>query len=324
MTQQRKLAVVCIGLLWGLIVGCVAAPEPVLRVGLNVWPGYEPVFLARELGYFHDSEIRLVEYGSASQVMRAFRNGAIEGAALTLDEVLLLAHDGHRLRVVAVLDLSAGGDVVVARPEIAGLRELRGRRIGVESTALGAYVLVRALQSAELARADVEIVPIEANRHIEAYDQGDVDALVTFEPMRSKLLERGARTLFDSTEIPGEIIDVLVVREDFLKRYPEPVTRLVSGWSRAVDYAEAAPLKAARYMAPRENLSPEAFLQAMAGLEIPSLEDNLRMLSGAGGDLRHNALRLRDVMLAEGLLHTAVDPTPLFDARAVDAALAER
>jgi NitT/TauT family transport system substrate-binding protein len=289
-----------------------------------VWPGYEPIFLARELGYFHDSEIRLVEYGSASQVMRAFRNGAIDGAALTLDEALLLAHDGQQPRVVAVLDLSAGGDVVVARPEIEALRELRGRRIGVESTALGAYMLVRALQSGELARADVEIVPIEASRHIAAYDQGDVDALVTFEPMRSKLLERGARALFDSTEIPGEIIDVLVVREDFLERHPDRVTRLVSGWARAIEYAEAAPLKAARYMAPRENLTPEVFLQAMSGLEIPSLEENQRMLSGEGEDIRQNALRLRDIMLAEGLLRTAVDPIPLFDSRTVDAAAGRR
>ncbi len=106
------------------------------------------------------------------------------------------------------------------------------------------------------------VVPIEAGSHVDAYLQGRVDALVTFEPMRSILLDRGARVLFDSTQIPGEIVDVLAVREDFLERHPERVTELVAGWSRAVAYAKTAPMKAAQLMAPRENLTPEAFLKA--------------------------------------------------------------
>ena len=67
-----------------------AAYESPILLGTNVWPGYEPLYLARSLGYWDDSSVKLVEYSSASQVIRAFRNDAIHIAALTLDEVLLL------------------------------------------------------------------------------------------------------------------------------------------------------------------------------------------------------------------------------------------
>ncbi len=71
-----------------------------LSVGTNVWPGYEPLYLARSLGLYGQAPIRLVEYASATQVIRAFRNGAIDVAALTLDEVLLLRESRLDARVI--------------------------------------------------------------------------------------------------------------------------------------------------------------------------------------------------------------------------------
>jgi hypothetical protein len=61
----------------------------------------------------------------------------------TLDEVLLLAEDVPDVRVVLVLDVSQGADVILGRPEIARFDELRGRRVGYEATALDAFMLAR-------------------------------------------------------------------------------------------------------------------------------------------------------------------------------------
>ncbi len=82
------------------LAGCGVEPAPPLRIGTNVWSGYEPLYLARELGYLDPRSVHLVEYPSASEVIRAFRNQAIEAAALTFDEVLLLTQDGFEPRVV--------------------------------------------------------------------------------------------------------------------------------------------------------------------------------------------------------------------------------
>jgi NitT/TauT family transport system substrate-binding protein len=148
-----------------ILAGCTQEPQTPLRVGTNVWPGYEPLYLARDQGYYPPQSVRLVEYTSASEVIRAFRNGAIDAAALTLDEVLLLAETTPDVSVVLALDVSHGADVILAQPALSSLRDFKGRRVGVEATALGAYMLTRAPQTVDLTPTDVRTVSLEVFEH---------------------------------------------------------------------------------------------------------------------------------------------------------------
>ena len=128
-----------------LLAGCGRDPEPVLRIGTNVWIGSEPLYLARDLGHLDSRAVRLVEYPSASEVLRAYRNQTIDGMVISMDELLGLAADGLQPKVILVVDVSHGADVVVGRPGMRTMMDLRGRRVAVERSALGAFVLARAL-----------------------------------------------------------------------------------------------------------------------------------------------------------------------------------
>ncbi|MDO9372116.1 MAG: ABC transporter substrate-binding protein [Gammaproteobacteria bacterium] len=292
---------------------CAPEPEPPLRVGTNVWPGYEPLYLARDLGYLEGSPVRLVEYASATDVVRAFLNHAIEAAALTLDEALLLADLGQEPRVVLVMDFSHGADVILGHADTQRLTDLKGRRIGVESGALGAYVLTRALQQSRMSLGEVSVVPMPISEHERAFLQHEVDAVVTFEPVRTRLLKRGAVRLFDSSEIPGEIVDVLVVRRDILERQPEVVKRLLRDWFRALAYLTAHPDDVAGRMAPREGISAAEFLAALQLLRIPDLSENRRLLAGPQAGLYEPLRRLEGVMQAQRLLARKNNPDRLLD-----------
>ncbi|WP_254517510.1 ABC transporter substrate-binding protein, partial [Salmonella enterica] len=76
--------------------------------------------------------------------------GRLEAAALTLDEVLLGRNQGLDLRVILVLDISTGADVVVAAPHVHSLADLKGRRIGFEEGATGALMMNAVLAAAGL------------------------------------------------------------------------------------------------------------------------------------------------------------------------------
>jgi NitT/TauT family transport system substrate-binding protein len=282
--------------------GCTPEPPAPLRVGTNIWPGYEPLYLARDLGYLDGSPTKLVEYPSATEAMRGYRNGLLEAVALTLDEVLLLADAGMAPRVVLVMDISNGGDVVLGRPGIACVEDLRGRKVGVENTALGAYVLSRALELGGLSPGDVEVVSLGVHEHERAFTGGAVDAVVTFEPVRSRLLAAGAEQVFDSSMIPGEVVDVLAVRPDVLAARGEDIDALIGAWFRAIEYLQREPDDATRRMAVREQLSPEAFRQSLAGLVIPTRERNLELLAGDAPELAATAARLAMLMRERGLL----------------------
>jgi NitT/TauT family transport system substrate-binding protein len=251
--------------------------------------------------------VQLVEYPSASEVLRAFRNEAIDGMVISLDELFGLAQEGLKPRVILVVDVSHGADAVVGRAGMRSMKDLKDKRIAVESGALGAYVLSRALALNGMQASDVKVVQLESNEQPAAFEKGQVDAAVTFDPYRGELLRAGARSLFDSTQIPGEIVDLVAVRESVLESQPKSIQALISGWMKAVDYMGREPKDAARRMGIRQQTTGEQFLKALEGLHIPSHDENMRMIGGPKPELAASGRRLMDLMVEAKLLRTPLE-----------------
>ena len=310
---ERILAALAAFVIVAALFGCAREPESALRIGTNVWIGSEPLYLARELGSFDPAVVQLVEYPSASEVLRAFRNQAIDGMVISLDELFGLAVEGFDPRVILVVDVSHGADVVVGREGMRTLRDLKGKSVAVESSALGAFVLSRALAVNGMQAGDVNVVHLESNEQAAAFDKGQVDGAVTFDPYKAQFLRSGAKTLFDSTQIPGEIVDLLAVRASAVQQRPKQVQALLNGWFDAVDYMQRDPKDAARRMGIRQQTSGEAFLEAQRGLHVPSREENLRMLGGTTPELAAAGRRLMTLMVDAKLLQKSVDVERLLE-----------
>jgi len=273
--------------------------------------------VARELGYWNADQTRLVEYASTSETIRALRNGTIDGGMITLDEALLLTEDVADIRVVVVADVSNGADVIIAKPEFGSMKDLKGHRIGAETTALGGYILLRALQLSGLTREDVKIVPLEFSEHEAGFTQGIVDAVVTYEPARTKLRNGGAHQIFDSSQIPGELVDVLVMRAEYVRAHPDAVQLLLSGFYRAQRDFKERPEEFARIAAARENITPDEFRASLTVLRLLDANESRAMLTGHPPALLKNARSLATLMIDQGLLRKTADVESLFDERLV-------
>jgi NitT/TauT family transport system substrate-binding protein len=314
--RHRLYFIACIVLSLALG-GCMREQESSLRIGTNVWIGSEPLYLARELGRLDPATVQLVEYPSASEVLRAFRNQAIDGMVISLDELFELAADGLQPRIILVVDVSHGADVVVGRRGMKTMRDLKDKSVAVESGALGAFVLSRALALNGMQASDVNVVHLESNEQPGAFEKGDVDGAVTFDPYRAQFLKAGAATLFDSTQIPGEIVDLLAVRASVVDKEPKAIQALLTGWFGAIDYIKREPVDAARRMGIRQQTSGEQFQQAQQGLHVPTREENLRMLGGPQPELAVTGRRLMALMLDAKLLRSdleierVLEPGPL-------------
>jgi NitT/TauT family transport system substrate-binding protein len=305
-TKRYLCVLACAALLLPLA-GCTREPETALRIGTNVWIGSEPLYLARELGRLDPAAVQLVEYPSASEVLRAFRNQAIDGMVISMDELFGLAVDGLQPRVILVVDVSHGADVVVGRRGMRSMHDLKGKSVAVESSALGAFVLSRALALNGMQAGDVNVVHLESNEQPSAFEKGQVDGAVTFDPYRAQFLRAGASTLFDSTQIPGEIVDLVAVRATVVERRPKAIQALLTGWFAAIDYMKREPADAARRMGVRQQTTGEQFLEAQKGLHVPSREENLEMLGGAKPALAVSGRRLMALMVEAKLLRTGID-----------------
>lgn len=283
------------------LVGC-GGREPV-AIASHVWPGYEPMFLARTMGWLDSKQVRLVETTSATDSVNTLVDGKVDGAALTLDEVLRARGKGIPLTVVMVFDVSAGADVVLVRPPLKQLADLKGRRVGYEPGATGAIMMTEALRRAMLSLADVQPVALTADRHVSAWKSGQMDAIATYEPSSSQLRSLGAVNVFDSREIPHTIVDVLAVRTDRLGQvHSAAIRHLVLAHLRALNHFRHNPQDAAYRMAPRLGLSAVRVGDAFRGLVSPDAEYNFRLLGGDAPPLRQTAARLSALMVEQRLL----------------------
>jgi len=290
---------------------CALDSEPPLRIGTNTWPGYEPLYLARNLGSYDNTAIKLVELNSASEVIHALRSGNLEGAALTLDEALTVIEDGFDLKVILVLDFSNGGDVLLVKPYIDSLDELRNKKIAVECTTVGALLLDAALRHAQLTADDIEIISCSLDEQLSCYE--DVDALVTFEPVRTKLMALGAKVMFDSSQIPGRIVDVLVVKKQTIIQSPQTLKRLIGGYFKARAFLKDFPQEAGKLMGTILQLSVNQVLSSYKGLKLPDLSENHVLLGGTPSPLTQTANSLALLMEKKKFLKKSISFKTLTD-----------
>ncbi|NVO04609.1 MAG: ABC transporter substrate-binding protein [Rhodoferax sp.] len=294
--------------------GCRHPVAP-MRIACHVWPGYEFLFLAQREGWIAPADTVLVETGAATESLQALATAQVDGAALTLDEVLRARDQGLPLRVVLVFDVSVGADALLAKPGIDSLAQLKGRRIGYEQSALGALMLYKVLEAAELRPGDVKPVPVTFDRHLEIWITGGVDALITFEPAVGQLLERDGHRLFDSSRIPDTIFDVLAVMPKVVSDHPDALRRVVAAHFRGLDRFRRNPNDVAYHLADRFNQKPQEVLASFKGLELPNQSRNRKLLVGTDGILAGKARELATIMTQAGIRgSTPLDLSNLTDA----------
>lgn len=305
--MDRRAALITLAALGGVAgslgseLGCERR-RPALRLGTNLWPGYEPLYLARDQGLLDRHRVNLREFTSASEVLRGLRNGMLEAGCLTLDEVMVLVAEGFPMAVMLVLDASHGADALVVQP---GLRNLRGCTLGVEPNALGAYMLLRTLEHLKLKATEVRVVELAIDDQEARFRAGKVDGVITFEPVRTQLILAGGQVAFDSTQLPGEIVDVLAVRRSALVPHRETLAHLRSAWHQGLDLLGREPDRAHALMGRRLGLTPPQVQQALKGLRFFSEAEELEARRRG---LHPTVARLSEVMLQAMLLPRGVTP----------------
>jgi NitT/TauT family transport system substrate-binding protein len=280
--------------------------EPPLRIALIRWPPFEFLHLAQEKGYFADEgvEVRLIEFVAVNDTQRAFEHDKIDGGTFSLFQVLQNRDQLKRkMQVPLVIDFSDGADLLLAKPEIADVRALRGRRVGVTLSPLDVFFLTRALELNGMTLQDVSLFYVRTADMTEALREGKVDAITAYPPNSTEIENAGiARPIFSSSRIPGEIVDVLALDEVVIRERPDDVAGVIRAFYRAVRFAQEHPEEAWQIMSARERVTPEEFRQALqTGITLVPLAEQEKFL-GKNSILPGVVARVSQVLKEKGLL----------------------
>jgi NitT/TauT family transport system substrate-binding protein len=298
-----RLATVAMALLG--LANCMSY-EPPLRIALIRWPPFEFLHLAQEKGYFAEEgvEVRLIEFVAVNDTQRAFEHDKIDGGTFSLFQVLQNRDQlTRKMQIPLVIDFSDGADLLMANPKIADVRSLRGHRVGVGLGPLDIFFLTRALELHGMTLEDVSLVYVRTADMADALREGKVDAVTAYPPNSTEIEHAGAaRTIFTSSRIPGEIVDVLALDEAVVRKRPDDVAALIRAFYRAVRFAQEHPEEAWEIMAARERVTPEEFRAALqTGITLVPLADQQKFL-GRNSSLTGVAARVSQVLKDKGLL----------------------
>lgn len=284
------------------LLGCSDQTDT-LRIGANRWLGYGPLYLADDLHWMTPSGFRLVEYPHTTGVLRGYRNGLLDAALLTLDEALILQSSGQPVQILLVADVSAGADVLFANAHIQQLEQLRGQRIGVENSALGAFFLSRILDLAKLQAREISVIDMPVNEHLHALREGRIDAAINFASASASFAPLGVHPLLDSRALPNEIIDVLVINP---QRVSAPQAKhLRELWFTSQEKWFEHRQDIDPRLSRRLGLNSDELTQTLAGLQIGNRALNQQLLND--GTLLRSLNQLNDYLFSRRLQSKPAD-----------------
>ncbi len=290
-----------------LLSGCLIPAKPI-TVATHLWPGYIPLTLANDMGWLDTQQVKLLHAETFTDSIQLIEQGKIDAAGLTLDEVLRIRENGIALAVILICDVSAGADMLLAKPSINTLAELKGKRIGVEDGALGALMKYEILQAAGLKAEEVQFVPLTTDLQIKAWHHNQIDAAITYEPTATHLHHEGGQSIFDSRQAPDLIYDVIAVHPNALDdAHADALHHLVAAHLKALAHINSNPDDAAYRMAAHFGLAADQVMTAFKGLLLPDLDNNYRMLKTTPPPLLQSAAVVAEVIGKAGVLHHPAD-----------------
>lgn len=228
------------------------SPKVTIRIGLNTWPGYEPLFIAAEKGFLQNEtiQIQLVPYSSLHEVQAAFEQQQIDGMATTIAELIYAYARTKRLgKIVLVTNFSSGADVLISHQEIDSMQDLKGKKVAIEEFSVGEYFIFRALENHNMSLKDIELVKMDPKRFQQSLQDKSVAAVVTYPPYSVALLrQENIHTLYDSNRVQAEIFDVISVDKSLLEKHPHIATLLKEGWNKGIEYTHLHSDESHRFM----------------------------------------------------------------------------
>lgn len=286
------------------LTGCNNEPTQNLRIAHVSWPGYEALSLAKNKNLYENVNVVTYRPANLPQTILAFENKVVDVVALTLTHAIELQSKSlEPITIFAVLDVSHGGDVIIANKTIKSINDLAGKRIGITPTAFGAFFLSRAIDTAPgLSLNNMQVVPVTIDDHYNIFINNGIDAVATYEPAKSKILKQKGHIIFDSRQIPNEIIDVLITYSSFAKKNPEALTELLNGYFKALDLLKKQPERSILEMATYEGISPEEYKLSLTGIHIPDREENKAFLTGEDSGVLIAAKKLHKFMTAKNII----------------------
>lgn len=249
--------VLCASALFTASISPVAAePKKTFNVAWTIYVGWMPWDYASSSGILkkwadkYGITINMTQLNDYIESINQYTAGKFDGCLMTnMDALTIPAAGGVDSTVLIVGDYSNGNDGITLKGK-KELADIKGQKVNLVELSVSHYLMARALEGAGMSEKDVTVVNTSDADIVAAAASPDVTALVSWKPQLAEINKMPDMTeVFNSSKIPGEIQDILVVNTNTLKENPELGKALVGAWYEVMALVEKKDPAALEYMA---------------------------------------------------------------------------
>ncbi len=272
-------------LLTSLLQFAHAAP---LKIAYSDWPGWIAWEIGVQKGWFKEAGVD-VEFLWFDYVpsMDAYVAGKVDGVCMTNGDALVTGATGKPSVGIVLNDFSNGNDMIVGAPGIESIKDLKGKKVGLEEGFVEHLLLLTGLEKNGMKAEDVTIVNTPTNETPQVFASKAVDAIGAWQPNSGQALKSlpGSKPIFTSADAPGIIYDLLYVSPESLEKNKDEWAKVVGVWYQIADYIhdEENLDEVLKILSSRVKISPEEYEPFLKGTHILTLDEAVKRWSDAEG-----------------------------------------
>lgn len=316
MKSLPRLGTAAIGLL--ALCGSLAA-EP-LKIAYSDWPGWVAWEIGIQKGWFKEEGVDVkFEWFDYVPSMEAYVAGKVDAVCMTNGDALVTGATGKPSVGIVINDFSNGNDMIVAAPGINSIKDLKGKKVGLEEGFVEHLLLLTGLEKNGMKAEDVTIVNTPTNETPQVLASKAVDAIGAWQPNSGQALKAlpGSKPVFTSADAPGIIYDLLYVSPESLEKRRDDWAKVVKVWYKIADFIndEENLDEALKILSARVKITPEEYEPLLKGTRILSLDEALkRWEKGEGlGNVYGSSKIVNDFNLKFKVYEKSQDPEKYLD-----------
>lgn len=291
--------------------------SPPLKIGISVYPGFAPFFVAQEKGFFAKEGVNaeIVTITDANQLISALAGNQVQLLTSTADFTTVVADAGVDIKEIFATDIGYGSDGLLTKNDVNSINDLKGKTIYLSLGTPSHFLLRTITKDLGFGKNDIALVQMEADQVGAAFVAGKIDYGMSWEPWLSKASERkDGKLLFSSRDKPGIITDTIVVRTDILQSRRKDVKAIMRAWFDAVDFVKSNPEEANAIMARNLGVPMEDFKAQLQTVKLLDYAGNMAKFDKSSElnvfELTEQAV---EIYLEDGIIKSEVRPKDLID-----------
>ena len=215
-----------------------AAEKKSFKVAWTIYVGWMPWDYASQSGILkkwadkYGITIQLTQINDYVESINQYTAGGFDACTMTnMDALTIPAAGGVDSTALIVGDFSNGNDGVVLKGKGKTLADIKGQSINLVQLSVSHYLLVRGLETVGLRERDIKVINTSDADIVGAFAAPGTTATVAWKPQLAQIVAMpNTSEVFDSTRIPGEIMDLMVVNAATLQANPNFGKALIGAW----------------------------------------------------------------------------------------------